>query len=486
MRALLLILAAALTGCASLAPPALPPPVEAALKAQGLPASSLGVLIEPLDGGAPLLARREHDAMATASTMKLVTAAVALERLGPNARARTELLAARAPVAGVIDGPLILRGGGDADFDWPSLWWLLRQLRESGVSEIRGGLVVDRSLFNPARPDLNAPPFDEAPEFDYNVIPDALHFNGSLLTYEISADGGRVSARSLPALPGLQLDASAMRLSDAACKDSDEGWQPPVVTRDGEGEGEGEGAGEGQGWRIALHGSFPRDCRQRVELNLVDRQWLTARAVRLIWRELGGRLGAGDSEAAAPAGAVVLASHRSRPLAEMLRGVMKSSDNALARLLYLRLGAAAAQPGELTRAAAERVVRAWFKAHAIDDRGLVLDNGSGLSRIERATPRQMAELLRASRLGPQGIELLVTLPVAGVDGTLSRRLKDGPATGRARLKTGTLRDAVGLAGFVRDAGGREWVFVSLLNDPQAASKGRPVLDALVTWLASQR
>ncbi|MFN3303777.1 MAG: D-alanyl-D-alanine carboxypeptidase, partial [Roseateles sp.] len=107
-------------------------------------------------------------------------------------------------------------------------------------------------------------------------------------------------------------------------------------------------------------------------------------------------------------------------------------------------------------------------------------------RSERISPALLAGLLRAAQRGAQAPELLATLPIAGVDGTLSRRLKDGPAAGQARLKTGTLRDAVGLAGLVPDASGRPWVFVALLNHPEAARKGRPVLDALVEWVAAQR
>ncbi len=472
MRIALLAAALLLAGCATTS---VPDPVQAALDKAGLPAQSLGFVLQPMDGSRPALQRRADDAMAPASTMKLVTATVALDKLGINHRGRTELLAAAAPVDGVIAGPLILRGGADPDLDWPALWWLLRQLRESGVREIRGGLVVDRTLFNPTRFDLGRPPFDDAPEFGYNVIPDALHLNGSLLDYELQATASGVSARSVPALPGLTVDAGAMTLSATRpCKDWDDDWKPAQQLQ------------RADGLTLQLQGAFPANCRQRAALQLVDRQWLVTQAVRQFWSELGGTLGAGDAEAPAPAGAVVLATHRGRPLAEVLRGVMKSSDNALTRLIYLQLGAQAAQGGEPTLAAAERVVRGWFQAQGLDDRGLVLDNGSGLSRGERISPAQLAGLLRAGQRGAQAPELLATLPIAGLDGTLSRRLKDGPAAGQARLKTGTLRDAVGLAGFVPDASGRPWVFVALLNDPQAAAKGRPVLDALVNWVAAQR
>lgn len=470
-RAWLCAAALLLAGCATTR---LPDPAQAALARAGLPADSLGFVLQPLDGSRPALTRRAGDAMAPASTMKLVTAIVALDRLGIAHRGRTELLAAVPPLNGVIDGPLFLRGGADPDLDWPALWWLLRQLRESGVREIRGGLLVDRTLFNPARLDIGAPPFDEAPAFAYNVIPDALQLNGSLLDVELRATDTGVVARSLPALAGLGIDAGAMTLSARPCKDWDEDWRPAELTA----------AGDAR--RLTLHGAFPCGCRRLEALQLVDRQWLATHAVRQFWAELGGTMGAGDAEGAAPADAVVLASHRGRPLAEVLRGVMKGSDNALARLVYLQLGAQAARPGEPTLAAAGRSVRAWFAAHGMDDRGLVLDNGSGLSRSERISPAQLAGLLRASQAGGQAPELLAALPVAGLDGTLSRRLKDGPAAGQARLKTGTLRDAVGLAGFVPDAAGRTWLFVALLNHPDAAAKGRPVLDALVNWVAAQR
>lgn len=474
MRAWLFAAALLLAGCATTPTPTMPDPVQAALAKAGLPADSLGYVLQPLDGSRPALTRRADDAMSPGSTMKLVTAVVALDKLGINHRGRTELLAATPPVNGVIEGPLILRGGADPDLDWPALWWLLRQLRESGVREIRGGLVVDRTLFNPTRFDVGLPPFDEAPEFGYNVIPDALHLNGSLLDYELQATPTGVTARSLPALPGLAVDASAMTLSSRLCKDWDDDWKPADLQPDGD------------GWRLKLNGAFPAGCRQRAALQLVDRQWLVTTALRQFWRELGGTIGPGNVEAAALPGAVVLASHRGRPLAEVLRSVMKSSDNALTRLIYLQLGAQAAQPGEPTRAAADRAVRSWFAANGLNDQGVVLDNGSGLSRSERISPAQLAGLLRVAHAGRQAPELLATLPIAGLDGTMSRRLKDGPAAGQARLKTGTLRDAVGLAGFVPDASGKTWVFVALVNHPEAAAKGRPVLDALVEWVAGQR
>ncbi|QPF71797.1 D-alanyl-D-alanine carboxypeptidase/D-alanyl-D-alanine-endopeptidase [Roseateles sp. DAIF2] len=476
----LLAAALALSGCASLAPigPGLPEEVRAALAKAELPESALAVVAFPLDASRQQLGglRVQPDRpMQPASAMKLVTGAVALDRLGPNSRGRTELLA-EGPISGeVLEGPLYLRGGADDQLDWGALWLMLRQLREQhGLREIRGGLVVDRGLFVPGRLDIGVPPFDEAPEFQYNVIPDALYLNGQLLGLLLQSDATTLNARLFPAWPGMRVDTSAVKLDERACRDWERGWQLPAVAQDA------------SGATVRLAGSFPKNCKVEPQLNLIERQWIATQALRQIWRELGGTIAGEDRDGATPAGAVVLARHQGRPLAELMRGMMKSSDNPLTRLVYLRLGAAAAAPGEDTRAAAERTVRAWFAEQGLDSTGLVLDNGSGLSRSERISAQQLAGLLQAAQRGRHGPELLVTLPVAGVDGTLSRRLKEGPAAGRARLKTGSLNSAVALAGYVPDAGGHTWVVAAMLNDPKASAKGRPVLDTLIDWLASRR
>jgi serine-type D-Ala-D-Ala carboxypeptidase/endopeptidase (penicillin-binding protein 4) len=112
----------------------------------------------------------------------------------------------------------------------------------------------------------------------------------------------------------------------------------------------------------------------------------------------------------------------------------------------------------------------------------VLDNGSGLSRSERITPLQLASMLKDAAAGSNAPDLLASLPVAGTDGTIRDRLKTGPATGWARLKTGTLRNVTALAGYVRDPQGRDWAVALLLNH-DAAAQGRPALDALVDHIA---
>lgn len=475
MKSSLLSLLLLLGGCAALPPgQTLPAAVSAELRKQALPDSALAFVAYPLDAPTQRLAWQDQRAMSPGSTMKLVTAIVALDRVGPNWRGRTELLASGPLRDGVLEGPLVLRGGADAALDWGALAGLLREAREAGVRELRGGLLVDRRRFQPAREDIGLPPFDEAPEFPYNTLPDALFLNANLLTLAISAGADRVQAQWSPAWPGLSVDASKLTLNDKACKDWEEGWGAPLLTA------------TPAGYRLELAGSFPRGCTQRQGLNLIDRQVLAAQALRQLWAELGGTLTGEIREGAAPAEARLLASHLAPPLAEWLRGAMKRSDNPLTRLAYLQLGSLHPQATQFpsTRAAAEAQVRDWLRVHGIADDTLVLDNGSGLSRSERLSPALLAAMLQTAASKPYAPELETGLPLAGVDGTMSRRLKNTAAESRARLKTGTLRDAVGLAGYVLDARGRRWVVAALVNGEQAPTKGRPVLDALIAHLAN--
>ena len=483
------LLSLACVGCAS-TPPAgpaarpavdsgLPAPVRAALAEAGLPEDAVGVVVLPVDARAPTLAHRSGVAMQPASTIKLVTSAVALDRLGANTRGFTELRSA-APVAGdVLQGDLVLRGGVDPELGLPQLWALLAELRWQGVQRIDGDIVLDRRLFNPPRSDLGLPPFDEAPEFPYNVIPDALQLAGNLVQLELSADAQTMRARLLPPLPGVEID-NQMTAVDAPCSAWGRTglWMPPATTRVGE------------VLRIELRGAFPRQCTQRPSLQLLDRTDLADRLLRYTWAQLGGTWGgrAREADEATPTAATtrLLARRESRPWGEVLRVVNKRSDNPLTRMMFLALGlkAAAAEPATPTAELAAREVRAWFTEHGIPTDGLVMDNGSGLSRSERITPMQLALAVQAGLRGRFAPELLMSMPQAGVDGSYIARFKDSAANGRARLKPGGLRNVGSMAGMVPDADGRPMVMVFIANHDRPVV--RKAIDALIEWIATNR
>ena len=209
--------AALLAGAGPVRPDTLPEPVRTALARAQVPPEALGAIAIPLTGLARSWSHRAEVPMQPASTIKVLTSIVALDRLGANLRSRTELLATGPVVQGMLQGDLVLRGGADPDFGWPQLWAFLEELRAQGVREIAGDLVLDRTLFSPAREDIGVPPFDESPEWPYNVIPDALHLNGSLLGIELRAGADTWQARTVPLIEGIAFEGGELQLVEGPC-----------------------------------------------------------------------------------------------------------------------------------------------------------------------------------------------------------------------------------------------------------------------------
>jgi D-alanyl-D-alanine carboxypeptidase/D-alanyl-D-alanine-endopeptidase (penicillin-binding protein 4) len=274
-----------------------------------------------------------------------------------------------------------------------------------------------------------------------------------------------------------------MKLIDANCENWESGWKLPEALPQKNG-----------GIKVMLHGTFPKNCIQSYSINVVDRQEYVDRLFRATWKRLGGTISDTTIEGATPPGSRQLAAHLSRMLPEIVRDTNKPSDNLLARLVFLSLGSLEADPAlgsrpqagsaELTLSRSDAAVRNWMRAHGINDTGLVLENGSGLSRTERITPAQMGGLLQAGLRSPWAPEFQSSMPIVAVDGTMRRRLHGSPAAGRARMKTGTLSNVVALAGYVPDATGKQLVVVAFVNSSLAGGgRGRAVVDSLVDWVA---
>jgi D-alanyl-D-alanine carboxypeptidase/D-alanyl-D-alanine-endopeptidase (penicillin-binding protein 4) len=201
---------------------------------------------------------------------------------------------------------------------------------------------------------------------------------------------------------------------------------------------------------------------------------------RTLWRELGGSLRGQVREGKTPDGARLLAAQDSPSLGEIVREINKYSNNVMARQLFLTL--AAERPA--TPDGARRRIKTWLDEKNLKLPELVLDNGSGLSRSERISAEGLSQLLLAAWQSPVMPELMSSLPLAGVDGTLKKRLGNSSASGRAHLKTGYLEGVRAIAGYVLDASGKRWVVVCLINDPRARL-GKPVIDALLRSVAER-
>lgn len=430
----------------------LPAKVTQAMQKNKLSPNSLSLAAIPLDGQGSGILYNADISVNPASTMKLVTTYAALEQLGPTYQWKTEFYGDGQLKGGVLSGNLYLKGGGDPKLNMEKLWLMMRDLRANGVMQITGDLVLDRSYFNqPQLPVFNDDGGD--PNRPYLVNPDSLMVNLKSVRMITRTDSGKVSVMMEPPLTNVRIDNQVKALPAAKCPAWPDVRYNPVTQADGT--------------RLVVTGKLAEGCSAQSYLALLDHPGYAAGAVRAIWQELGGTIAGTDRLGSVPKDAKLLARSFSPDLTEIVRDINKYSNNTMARQLFLSLGARYRTGADADDAkAAQRVIRSWLAKKGITAPHLVIENGSGLSRDERVSAREMAGMLQAAWHSPYAAEFIASMPLVGMDGTMRKRLKRTAMEGQAHIKTGTLNNVRAIAGFTRTAKGQNWVVVAILNDPR--------------------
>jgi serine-type D-Ala-D-Ala carboxypeptidase/endopeptidase (penicillin-binding protein 4) len=438
----------------------LPPEVETALSEAGLPRDAVVMLVAPAEGGAPKVAHRIDAAINPASVAKLATTYAALELLGPAFTWTTPVYFDGPVRQGVLQGNLVIKGQGDPKLVMERLWLLLKRVRALGVRSISGDIVLDRSAF--AIPPRDPAAFDGEPLRPYNASPEALLVNFKTVTLTFTLEGPQARVRAEPALAGVQWP-TYVPLVSGECGD----WITPLK------------ADFTNPARPRFPGTFPAACGEKTwQLAFPEPSTYAARAIAAMWDEAGGQVGGQVRDGVAPAGLKPAFEFASEPLAEVVRDINKFSNNVMAQQVFLTLSLQ--QRGTGTFEGSREVLRNWWRER-IGGEPPITENGAGLSRTESFTAHQLAQLLQAAWVSPLMPDLVSSLPALGLDGTLRRQRQN---VGLAHLKTGSLNDVSGVAGYVHGAQGRRWVLVAIANH-RRASAIRPATQALIEWAARQ-
>ena len=449
------------------AQPPLPPQVQAALARAQVPSQALAVWVAPVQQPqTPRLAYRAHESMNPASLMKLVTTSAALDMLGLGWSWSTPVYLDAPVREGVLQGHVYIRGQGDPKLVVERLWLLLLRLRSLGLRQINGDIVLDQSAFEVQAAD--AASFDGEPLRPYNAAPAALliNYTSLALTFTPDSRAGVATVHMLPPLAGVQVPAHVPLSTQGGCGD----WRSALK------------ADFSDPARLRISGTYPASCGEKSwSVAYADPASYAQRAVQGMWQVVGGGLSGQVRQGKVPAGLAPAFEQGSPGLPEVIRDINKFSNNVMAQQLFLTLSLQEQGVGTLARS--RQRVRSWWAARLGEADAPVLDNGSGLSRSERISAQALGRLLHSAWAAPWMPELLASLPVTGVDGTLRR--SQAQAAGAAHLKTGSLRDVAGIAGVVDAASGQRYVLVAIVNHPNAAA-ARPALDALIDWTAQER
>jgi len=444
-----------------------PASVTQVIAAERLPASAVSfVIVEPTSGHV-LLAQNPDTPRSPASTIKTVTTFAALDLLGPTYIWHTRALIHGILADGVLEGDLILQGGGDPYMSLERWWSFASALRARGLKAIHGDIVIDNTAFSLPPEDPGA--FDGRPNRSYNVLPDALMVNFQSIEFRVRPNAGarRVDVIATPAPVNLVID-NQVRFAPGRCG-GESGRVDFQVASDH--------------WdRVVFSGALSPNCAEQsfARVLLQPATYAFGTFVEL-WKQLGGEFSGKLRVEAAPAAAQPLLSFDSLTLGEIVRLTNKFSSNLMARHLLLTIGEEhSGAPATLEKGAA--AIADWSRERGLDFQGVDIDNGSGLSRSTHITVLQMARSLSAAYHSRYAPEFIASLPLAGMDGTLRSRMKTSPG-GSVRLKTGHLDGVSGVAGYVTGASGKTYVLVSLVNHPRADfGAGEPVHAALVTWI----
>jgi len=445
----------------------IPVSVSQVMAQQHLPAGAVSFVIIDPDSNRVVMGLNPDTPRSPASTIKTLTTFAALDRLGPAFTWQTKAWVRGTLNDGVLDGDLILQGGGDPYIPLERWWSFVRAVRAAGLKSIRGDVVIDDTAFSLPPEDPAA--FDGQPNRPYNVLPDALMVNFQSIEFRLaaSADSRRVDVIATPS-PGNLAIENHIRFAAGPCRGGADRVEFQVASARWD--------------RVVFSGALSPQCAPRSFTRvLLQPATYAFGTFAELWHESGGEISGKLRIEPKPADARPFVTFESLSLGEIVRLTNKFSNNLMARHLFLTLGMERfGAPATLEKGAA--AIAAWGREHGFDLQGLDIDNGSGLSRSTQITVRQLALVLSAayhSRFAP---EFMASLPLGGVDGTLRSRMKDAPP-GSVRLKTGHLDAVSGVAGYVTAANGKTYVLASLVNHGRAdEGAAEPVHAALVAWM----
>ena len=477
-----------------------------------------GISFTTLDGRV-LYEKNDAQLFAPASNAKLLTTSTALALLGPDATIETRVIAAGAPDAnGVVRGDVTLVGAGDASMsgraypyaghtDRPNpplgaLAALADQLQQRGVRRVEGNIAGDDTAF-PFEPYGSGWAWDDL-EWSWGAPISALTVNDNVVYLAVTPSAQPGDPVTIAWNPE---ETSSYYTVDNSARTSAAGSEASLGLDRRPGSQE-----------IRIFGTLPAGGPvKHLALAIQDpaefaamafRQMLLARGIIVTGQAAAHHrssqdtaiyeqsvlrpltLPASDAVSSAmnlaaplPPGSVVLASRTSVPLLEDLTVTNKVSQNLHAEILLRLLGQHYGADGSIVEGA--RVVRAQMLRAGIDPQDFFFYDGSGLSPQDRVTPRAMTALLRYIAEQPWGAEFRATLPIGGVDGTLSGRFLQGPLREHVFAKSGTLDEVISLSGYLVAKSGRTLVFSILCNGHMPAAKGiTKTMDGVVAAVAA--
>jgi D-alanyl-D-alanine carboxypeptidase/D-alanyl-D-alanine-endopeptidase (penicillin-binding protein 4) len=432
-----------------------------------------GAMVVSISRGDTLFAHGAGSKMVPASTMKLFTSAIVLEKLGPEHTFSTDVLRDGALEAdGVVRGNIILRGDGDPSLSPrfvrggpdASMTTLARFVAGAGITRVQGDLIADASALESRRiPEGWLTRYAGA---GYAAPFSALSLNENIVIVAVSAGGvgglGKVFLE--PATRGLQIVNTVRTVAGSGTRIH--------ARRIGDD-------------RIVVSGTIgARAGTARYQLVVGDPVTFTAGAFRAALEAQGVTVDGALRVGRTPDNATLITSLPSPPLARLVSTMNRESINIVAELLF-RVAARGLDGRTLGSAenAASTLNEFLVRQVGASADAVSVTDGSGLSVLDRVTARSLVQLLSHAHGAPWGSAFHASLPVAGESELLRNRMRATPAQGNLHAKTGTTNDVIGLSGYVTAENGEILAFAFLYNGKDRWH-ARETIDAMGPTMAA--
>jgi PBP4 family serine-type D-alanyl-D-alanine carboxypeptidase len=402
-----------------------------------------------------------------ASLTKVFTAATVLNKIPSGTKLKTKLASSANIENQKLKGDLYLVGGGDPGFVSETMWFLVNAFTRQHIKEIEGDLVVDSSLFDKAWFDESRQEQREDRAFDAPVSGMAFNWNsvnvflkpgskiGNSAQVTVDPENGFVVLKS-NLKTGKNTDYSVERKFDDSLKKD-------VIYVSG---------------TIAIHANeiavYKGISNPDLWVGENLRSFLLQRGI-----SVNGKVRSGVS----PQDSTLLADADSHPIEYLVMDMNKFSSNYVAEMLTKNIAALQSPPGSIEKGV--KVIQEFIKSTGVSSNDFEIYNPSGFTRDNRCTPKALHTVLEKVRTDIRVFpEFIASLPIAGVDGTLKKRMKNTPAEQWVRAKTGLLHGVTGIAGFAGRAGGEILTFVMIYNGSLDGGTVRNTFDRILADILS--
>tara|TARA_B110000003_G_scaffold5011_1_gene5336 strand:- start:5739 stop:7181 length:1443 start_codon:yes stop_codon:yes gene_type:complete len=445
----------------------IPKKTQAILSLRNLPAESLSIHMVNIDSNEVILSWNSMIPKNPASVMKILTTAIALDKLGPTYQWHTDFYYRGTLENEILDGDLIMKGFGDPYLTSEKIWVMLRGLRKKGIKSITGDLLLDDSYFS--HPNYVPGAFDNEPLRTYNVGPNALMFNFKAIEFHLEANIKNKTVKLIqdPRLENLSVVNKLIPI-DQDCDGFQRGVRLiPNKTFN----------------QLTFTGTFPYSCKDfSLYRSMLSHNEYTFALFKNIWNQLGGELLGSWRNIIFEPSVEPFFSYDSESLSYVIGNINKHSNNAMTRNLLLTL-AAEKHPLPATEEKGRMIVQEWLNDKALNRTGFEYDNGAGLSRHSRLTTEQVTEILLGVYKGPFMPEFMASLSLSGLDGTMFERFSDDELTGKLHVKTGMIDHVSSMAGYLYSKNKKRYAFAIIQNYHDIhRGYGEEVQESLVRWL----